>query len=150
MARDLPWWTPDVPLETVVGCCAPDEAEPKVAAWLQAHGVDVPLIGLSEALSSAEWIDPTLAPWAAGFHAWLACLRSPPWTDGAIERLHATAVTRWDQPAEAERRRRWIAELEGGLARSDGAGGWALWIPCAEGFWVVYDGQTPARKRTRP
>lgn len=151
MPAELTWWTPQAPLETVVGCSEPDIAEKQITQWLLGHGVDVDVLGLPEALNAAGWLDPELGPWVSGFMAWLECLRAPVWIDSSIERLHETALGRFDGPFDAERRRQWIGELEGGLARpAAGAGEWELWIPCSAGFFVVYDGHQRAQKRTQP
>lgn len=151
MRGELPRWTPQVPLETVVACSDPAIAEAKITAWLKARGVDVDALGFSDALNAAAWLDPELSDWVQGLTAWLDCLRAPAWIDSSIERLHTTALGRFEEAHQAARRRQWIGELEGGLAR-DGAtpGEWELWIPCSAGFFVVYDGHKGAYKRIDP
>lgn len=148
MPDALPLWTPQIRLDTVVGCTPLPAAEASVSAWLARSGVDVAALGLQEALEAASWINPSLRAWVEGLQAWLACLAAPPWTAGSIERLHVTALHRWPGPDEHAIRRRWLGELEGGLARwEDGARDWSLWMPCSAGYWVVYDGHGPAVKR---
>lgn len=130
------------------GCVPPSEALARVANWLGLVGIDHEELGVAESLSAATWLQPELTASVQSIQAWLACLEGPVWCPRSIEEIHRTAVDRWPDAEEDETRRRFIANIEGGLAGpplAPGAATWGLWIPTTDGTLVIYDGREPAR-----
>lgn len=134
------------PPEAWPGCRGSEEALGRIAHWLTQVGIDCSELGVAESLSAAAWLKPELARVVPSIQAWLACLDGPVWCPRSIEEIHRTAMDRWPEPGEDETRRRFVANLEGGLSGPplDSVSAWSLWIPTTDGTFVVYDGLEPA------